>query len=105
MDMADIGNRQANLVHHTMRNAGLQLYEVWMYYFSIGGEVGEMEVEAYLHHALALPTLQRDMLAHAVNELIDSKPIARAPYTEDLVDSDGSDPDEGHDESSGPGRS
>lgn len=94
MDMDPIGHRQASLLGRTMRQARLQLDEVWMHYFSFGGDVGEMEVEAYLNHALALPKLQRDLLAHAVNELIDDQPIERAPYTEDLVHSDGGDQEE-----------
>ncbi len=94
MDMDDIGHRQANMLYHAMRQAGLRLDQVWMHYFSFGGEVGEMEVEAYLNHAMALPKLQRDMLAQAVNELIDSKPIMRAPYTEDLLHPSDGDHDE-----------
>lgn len=92
--MDDIGHRQANLLRRTMQQAGLELGEVWMHYFRFGGDVGEMEVEAYLNHAFALPKLQRDMLAHAVNELIENLPVMRAPYTEDLVHSDGGDGEE-----------
>lgn len=33
------------------------------------------------------------MLAYAVNELIDNRPIMRAPYTADLVDSGNADED------------
>ncbi|USQ75242.1 hypothetical protein [Ornithinimicrobium cryptoxanthini] len=62
-----------------------------MHYFSIGGNAGEMEVEAFLHHALPLPPLERDMLAHAVNELIDHRPIIYAPYSDDLTGAHGVD--------------
>ncbi|MEX5258049.1 hypothetical protein RCG71_17160, partial [Kocuria sp. CPCC 205281] len=40
--------------------------------------------EAYLHHSLTLPGIQRDTLAHAVNELIDHGPVLHAPYSCDL---------------------
>lgn len=53
MDMDDVGYEQATLLQHIMRQAGLGLSEVWMHYFSFGGDAGEMEVEAYLNHAQA----------------------------------------------------
>lgn len=64
--------------------------ELWLNYFSIGGTVGEYEVEAYLQGLLSLPTMQRDLLAMAANELIDAVPWLRAPYAEDLTESPGS---------------
>ncbi len=70
----------------TMREAGLGLDQVWFHYFSLGGDAGMFEVEAFLHHALRLPQLQRDMLAHAVNELIRFSPPLRAPYSSDITD-------------------
>ena len=50
--------------------------------------VGMLEVEAYLHHAMTLPRLQRDMLAHAVNELINFAPSAYVPYASELAEED-----------------
>jgi hypothetical protein len=58
----------------------------WLNYFSIGGAVGEYEVEAYLQGLLSLPRLQRDLLAMAANELIDAVPRLRAPYADDLTE-------------------
>ncbi|WP_222123013.1 hypothetical protein, partial [Staphylococcus epidermidis] len=58
-------------------------------YFSIGGTVGEYEVEAYVQGLLSLPTLQRDLLAMAANELINAVPRLRAPYAKDLTESSG----------------
>ncbi|MCA4135191.1 hypothetical protein [Arthrobacter sp. M4] len=51
--------------------AGLALEQVWMAYFGIGGMSGLMEVQAYVHGALRLPALERDLLAHALNETLD----------------------------------
>jgi hypothetical protein len=66
-----------------LRNADLGIEELWLRYFSIGGIAGQFEVEAYIHGAIALPALQRDILAHALNERLDelSAPDGRAPYS------------------------
>ncbi|WP_461169620.1 hypothetical protein [Arthrobacter sp. Z1-15] len=67
-----------------LTQAGLGTSQLWMKYFSIGGEAGEYEVDAYLNGSLSLPPLQRDILAHAANELIDDlPPRLRAPYCDD----------------------
>lgn len=84
-----VSQEQATLLRRALERAGLGLHEVWMHYFSIGGNAGEMEVEAFLHHALPLPALERDMLAHAVNELIDHRPVVYAPYSADLTQAQG----------------
>jgi hypothetical protein len=86
MDEPGIASEQARLLRLAIGSAGLGLHQVWMHYFSIGGNAGEVEVEAFLHHALPLPTLERDMLAHAVNELVDHRPVTRAPYSSELID-------------------
>jgi hypothetical protein len=88
MDENELGREQARLLRQAIVRSGLRLDDVWMHYFSIGGDVGALEVEAYLHHALSLPRLQRDMLAHAINELIDNTPSLRAPYASELPQGD-----------------
>jgi len=86
MDEEALAREQARLLCRAIDQADLGLSEVWFHYFSIGGNAGQLEVEAYLHHALPLPALERDILAHAVNELIDHRPVLYAPYTCDLTD-------------------
>jgi hypothetical protein len=44
--------------------------ELWIYYLGIGGLARESEVRAYLNGTLALPTLQRELLEHAHQEMI-----------------------------------
>lgn len=67
-----------------VRHAGIESSELWLHYFGLGGDAGEYEVEAYLHGSFTLPPLQRDLLAHAANELIDQLPSPpRAPYSTD----------------------
>jgi hypothetical protein len=52
-----------------------------MRYFSISGEAGDYEIDAYLNGSFTLSAIQADLLAHAVNELIDEIPLPRAPYS------------------------
>jgi hypothetical protein len=67
-----------------IRYAQIDAGELWLHYFGLGGDAGEYEVEAYLHGSFTLPPLQRDLLAHAANELIDRlPPPPRAPYSTD----------------------
>jgi hypothetical protein len=53
------------------RRAELTLEQLWVRYFALGGVAGLVEVEAYLHGVMSLPLLQRNVLAHAVNERLD----------------------------------
>lgn len=77
-----------------IRHAQIEASELWLHYFGLGGDAGEYEVEAYLHGSFTLPPLQRDLLAHAANELIDRlPPPPRAPYSTDPAE-DGEQPDE-----------
>jgi hypothetical protein len=77
--------KQGGLLSRAMTDAGITTGELWLRYFSIGGHVGEYEVEAYIQSLLTLPPAERDLLAHAANEIIDElPPRPRAPYVEDL---------------------
>ena len=91
MDDDGIGAEQARLLLEVIGRAGIEVKQLWFHYFTLGGSAGEVEVEAYLHHCLDLPALQRDLLAHAVNELIDRRPPLRAPYVSELLRRAGSD--------------
>ncbi|GGJ22807.1 hypothetical protein [Paenarthrobacter histidinolovorans] len=68
-------------LRRAMDSAGIDAEELWLHYFGIGGLVGEYEVDAYLESLLSLPPLQRDLLAHAANEIIDDLRPGRAPLT------------------------
>lgn len=97
MDDNAAGRAQARLVRQAIEAAGIEVGQLWVHYFSIGGEVGEMEIDAFLHHSLTLPVLQRDLLAHATNELLDQQRPTRIPQASDLLDhndSDGTGPDQ-----------
>ncbi|WP_050053534.1 hypothetical protein [Pseudarthrobacter siccitolerans] len=59
---------------HAARDAELTTYDVWLQYFSIGGNIKFFEVDAYLHGLYPLPPAERDLMAMALNELIDDLP-------------------------------
>ena len=84
MDHDGVGTEQARLLREAIGRAGIEVKRLWFHYFALGGSAGEVEVEAYLHHCLGPRGLQRDLLAHAANALIDRQPPPRAPYTSDL---------------------
>ncbi|MDI2036045.1 hypothetical protein [Paenarthrobacter nitroguajacolicus] len=67
-----------------LESAGISTGTLWLRYFSIGGSVGEYEVEAYLQGMLSLPELERDLLAMAANELSSRGAGPRAPYADEL---------------------
>lgn len=72
---------QQRLTCAAFRSTALSTYDLWLRYFSLGGNAGEEEVDAYLYSSLLLPPFERDVLALAVNEFIaDQPPAPRAPY-------------------------
>ncbi|MEX5258270.1 hypothetical protein [Kocuria arenosa] len=83
-----MAREQARLLRQAIRRAGITRDQLWLHYFSMGGEAGETEVDAYLHQSFSLPPFQRDLLAHAANELIARIPPQQAPYVSDLAEGD-----------------
>lgn len=75
---------QRRRLQAAMKAAQIGTGDLWLYYFGIGGSVGEYEVEAYLQGLLSLPELQRDLLAMAANELSSDQAGPRAPYSDEL---------------------
>ncbi|WP_328453123.1 PP2C family protein-serine/threonine phosphatase [Amycolatopsis sp. NBC_00438] len=73
---------QQELLTACFRRCELTLEQLWARYFALGGGQNMLEVDAYLHGLAPLPRIDRDMLAHAVNERLDelSGP-KRAPYS------------------------
>lgn len=61
----------------------LSVDELWLRYFALGGDAGKVEVEAYLSGLMPLPSLQHNILAHAINERLDELGPRRAPYRQD----------------------
>jgi hypothetical protein len=75
---------QRSRLQAALSAAQISTGDLWLYYFGIGGSVGEYEVEAYLQGLLSLPELQRDLLAMAANELFSGKSGHRAPYSDEF---------------------
>lgn len=50
------------------QDAGLSQEQLWLRYFGLGGMRPELEVEAIVYGALAPTDLDRDRIAHALNE-------------------------------------
>lgn len=76
-------NRQHWFTVGAASRPGVDLDDVWMNYMSMGGSCADIEVSAYLHGLLLLDPIQRDLVAHAVNEQLDDIASSddRAPYS------------------------
>jgi hypothetical protein len=75
-------DRQRHSIAAALRHSGLTTEELWIRYFALGGDTSLTEVDAYVHGLGGLPPLQRDALAHAVNEHLDElTPPHRADYS------------------------
>ncbi|MFD5245401.1 PP2C family protein-serine/threonine phosphatase [Amycolatopsis sp. NPDC058340] len=75
---------QRRLVAACFARTGLTVEQLWLRYFALGGDVSEGELRAFLRGSSSLPRIQRDMVAHAVNERLDEISGARrAPYSRD----------------------
>ncbi|WP_181035143.1 BLUF domain-containing protein [Arthrobacter sp. B0490] len=68
---------QHALTLNVMRRISVSVEELWVHYLSMGGDVDEYEVDAYLHGLMRLPAADRDMLSQSVNEMLDD--ISRGP--------------------------
>ena len=64
-------DEQRRSVTALLPRADLTVEQLWLDYFALGGEAGQVEVEAYVAGLMPLPALQRDLLAQAVNERLD----------------------------------
>ncbi|WP_237571117.1 hypothetical protein [Mycolicibacterium lacusdiani] len=78
--------------------ADLTVDELWLRYFSMGGEAGRFELDAYLNGAIALPPIQHDVVAHVINERLDEIAPPRAPYSDDFMQAGLESPTENGDE-------
>jgi hypothetical protein len=86
--MTDNVNEQRRQLSSALERTGLSVEQLWTRYFALGGDVGSIELEAYLGGLMELPSLQRDMLAHAVNERLDELIwTPHVPYSRPVRDS------------------
>ncbi|WP_051476565.1 GAF domain-containing protein [Arthrobacter sp. Br18] len=76
----------------TVRASNLRSDEVFLAYGSIGGAADEVDVTGYLTGLVIIPTLERDLIAQAINELLDvtGSVVDGAHYsTDDVTSSSG----------------
>lgn len=52
----------------------LSITGIWLHYVSLGGDLTEYELDAYMHGAYDLSAHQHDLLALSMNELIKMVP-------------------------------
>ena len=100
MALGDEESEQRRRFADSLRHADVSIEELWLRYFTLGGHAGQFEIEAYIHGAMALPALQRDILVHALNERLNElhSGAPRAPYS---VDGPDEEPVDGPDKESG----
>ena len=78
----DEQERQRRSLRTAVPQTRLTLEQLWHRYFALGGTAGLLEVDAFLQGLMPLPDLERDLLAHAVNERLDDLTgRARATYS------------------------
>jgi hypothetical protein len=51
-----------------MTRSGMTVDQLWLRYLGVGGDAGEMEVEAYLLGLLRVDPFEHDLIAQALNE-------------------------------------
>jgi hypothetical protein len=83
---------------HAFESADVSVDEMWLRFFSLGGEADRFELDAYLNGAITLPPIEHDILAHAINERLDEIAPPRAPYSADFQRASGAGDGE-HDDS------
>ena len=74
---------QARCTAHAMDASRLDLQDVWFRYFAVTGNLGVFEVDAYFNGLTMLNPLDRDLVSHAVNELILENQPPTAPFSTD----------------------
>lgn len=59
------------------QDAALSTEDLWLHYYSVGGNLKAFELGAYLHGMYPLPVGERNTIALALNELVDDLPGCR----------------------------
>ena len=74
--------RHRTALRNALEAADLSLEQLWMRYFALGGSADLMDMDAHLAGLTLLPSGERDVLAHALNERLDELiSQRRVPYT------------------------
>jgi hypothetical protein len=75
-------DQQRAALRQVAERAGIGPGEWWRRYFALGGTAGQAELEEFAARTGSLPPAERDLLAQAVNELLEARAAARGvPYS------------------------
>lgn len=90
--------QQARQAHQTITQADITLARLWWHYLSLGGDTGQLEVEAYLHQALDLPapSVSCSTTPPTSSSPADSDPPPEESARKDLLGFPGSGPKASH---------
>lgn len=78
------GQIQIRLTTLALSKARITVSELWVKYYAFGGRVSEFEIQAYLGGLLLLSSDERNLLADAMNELLEGTPVnIRVPRSEE----------------------
>lgn len=64
----------------------LNPWDVWFRYFALTGDLDMFEIRAYLNGLTTLDPYDRDLVSHAINELIIENPPPTAPLSTDATE-------------------
>lgn len=53
-----------------LRDQGMDPFDLWVYYYSVGGSLDEFDIEAYLFGLMPLPELEHLLLIEATREIL-----------------------------------
>jgi hypothetical protein len=53
-----------------LRNQGMDPFDLWVYYYSVGGSLDDFDIEAYLFGLMPLPELEHLLLIEATREIL-----------------------------------
>jgi hypothetical protein len=75
-------DRQRDALGRSFGASGLALEELWTRYLGVGGNARARELGSFLTGLTRLPSIERDLIAQALNENLDDLGLPRsAPYS------------------------
>jgi hypothetical protein len=69
VDLRIVQQQEAQYLNIGFNHAGVTLWELWLRYYSLGGDASEPAVAAHLAGESALPGIQQQILHVALSEL------------------------------------
>jgi hypothetical protein len=74
---------QQILTTAVLYEVGSSVFVLWVHYLSIGGADSEDAIASYIDGKGVLPVKERDLLSHALNELVMDSPLSlQAPSSD-----------------------